>query len=624
MKYSKFHKFLICMLLLLTTVLLVTACGTANPGAEVDTVVDEETQAAIEMSTSIREIASGMEESFNTTTEDTSEFAVTLTMIESAEALIRSALEEVAGELPEIQQEEVEKVLDQLYQAGILEEEAVYSLENLMFTYVYSGGILGGVHLQEPDDSLNTADASTDAASDSMPTAESNDINNTDALQVVVFNGFEDSSYRRDYYESLQQEWTNAGIGVNLDCDVSVADLANLDSYDVIIFSMHGSTYENQPILAINEEVTTDTDLLYSKYLTEDYSVAKVMYLDGTSHYWVLPDFFRNCYGADGLANKVIYSESCCFYGCDCYCSDVDTSFAQAMVDSSAEAVIGYYNSVGADYSRNMMKATLESMFDGATLDAALQNSINTYGTDDGWEEPTEDKYPAYPCYLGNAEAVLTTSVEVEQPTEEEVTPEESVPEVEEETTPEPEAETVPEEPAADEGNTYSVSTTYIEGWSYIEDGTFTVYFTPDSFYTEEGQLMASVGFRDYLYLAGDDVQFLQVGDTLLTGDYLGENILVTDISEDGMDVILNNQYLLYRSALLDVWLICDISGSPITYPSVWEPLPVTDDAQILSYGLLDIDPENPESTFSANPDVSSVLGYISITDEQITQIIFE
>ena len=306
MKCHKLIKIPICILLVLSFLILATACSTTGPESDIKTDVDAETLAAIEKSTSIREIAASMEESFNTPTEDTSEFAITLTMIESAEALIRSALEKVADELPEIQQEEVKAILDQLYQAGILEEEAVYSLENFMFTYVYSGGILGGVHLQETDDSLNTA--SSDISNAPVQSAETN--TNSAAPQVVVFNGFEDTAYRRDFYTSLQQEWASAGIQVNLDCDVTVSDLANLNPYDGVIFSMHGSTYNNQPILAINEEATADTDLLYSKYLTEDYSIAKVMYLDGSSHYWILPDFFRNCYGYDGLSDKIIYSES--------------------------------------------------------------------------------------------------------------------------------------------------------------------------------------------------------------------------------------------------------------------------------------------------------------------------
>ena len=608
MKCHKLTKLLLCMLLVLSTLLFTTACSTADPASDIKIDVDDETLAAIQKSTSIREMAAGMEESFNTTAEDTSEFTLTLTMIESAEALIRSALEKVEGELPEIQQEEVEAILDQLYEAGILEEEAVYSLENLMFTYVYSGGILGGVHLQETDDSLNTAATNTTAAPMQVTAA-----NNTNALQVVVFNGFEDTAYRRDYYADLQQDWSNAGIDVNLDCEVTVADLANLNPYDVVVFSMHGSTYDNQPILAINEEVTADTDLLYSKYLTEDYTIAKVMYLDGTSHYWVLPDFFRNCYGSNGLSDKIIYSESCCFYGCDCYCSDLDTRLAQTLMDSSADAVIGYYNSVGANYSRDMMKTTLESMFDGATLDAALQDSINTYGSSDGWEDPAEDKYPAFPYYLGDADTVLDRSEEPEQPIEVEPTPEETI-----------EEEPVPEEPVTPDGNSYPIATTYIDGWSYVEDGTATVYFTQDSLYRENDQLMVSVGFRDYLYLSEDDVKFLQPGDTLLAANYLGEDILITDISESGMDLILNNEYLLYRAAQLDVWLLCHVDGSPVTYPSVWEALPVADEAPIMSYGVMDIDPEHPESTFSANPDVSRALGYISIADAQITQIIFE
>lgn len=610
MKYRKFWKFLLCTLLLLSIVCLSTACNTAQPetdaSVELPVELDEETKAAIELRTSIREVAAGMEESFNATTEDTTGFTVTLTMIESAEALIRGALERVTDELPEIQQEEVEAVLQQLYDAGILEEKAVYDLENMMFTYIYNGGILGGVHLQEPDQTRNTASSSS-----SQTTTPALNTNASNSLHVAILNGFEDTAYRRDYYETLQQDWSAAGIQVDLNHDVTISDLTNLAAYDVIVFSMHGSTYQNMPILAIDEPSTTESDLLYAKYLTEDFSIAKVLYLDGTSHYWVLPVFFSNCYGTDGLANKIVYSESCCFYGCDCYCSDVDSSFAQALLDADAEAVVGYYNSVSSDYSRDMMRATLESMFDGTTLDIALQNSIRTYGADDAWTEPLEDKYPAYPCVLGNADAVLTASTAMESP--DSSAPEQDVPD-----------ETQPaEESSVVSGTAYPVDTTYIDGWPYVADGSTAVFFRPDSFYTESGQRTANVGFGDYLYLYDAEVSALQIGDTLQTADYLGKDIPVTSITPSGTDLTIHAEYQLSDLGF-GVWLLCDASGGPISYPAVWQCLPITDTAMISSYSILDLDPAHPESIFSENPDVSSLLGYISISNAQITQIIFE
>jgi len=344
-----------------------------------------------------------------------------MTRDEAIEYWLRKALSFVEDKVPEEQRQQIQDALDQLYAAGYLMEQALYDTENLLFTFIQDSGILGGVHLKEQSRVLNNAPTGNRYEQDLIqPSLVPN------GMQVLVLNGFEDMPYRTDYYQALYEDWTAQGIGITLDNEVTVADLAALDPYDAIVFSMHGSTYLDQPILALDEVPTLESDIAYSQYLYQDNSVAKVMYVDGTCGYWVLPSFFSNQYAADGLDGKIIFSESCCFFGCNCYTADFDTTLAQAMLDSSAEAVMGYYNSVSADYSRNIMRLTMECMYGGMPAYDAICEAAGIYGENDGWVDPAEDKFLSCPVFTGDKLALM------EQPEQ----PPEQVPEQQPEQTP--------------------------------------------------------------------------------------------------------------------------------------------------------------------------------------------
>ena len=358
-----------------------------------------------------------------------------MTSDEAVDYWIREALAKVENELPEVKQEQISEVLDKLYEAGYLSEEAVYDAENWIFTFIYDSGIPGGVDIGEKSPVINTNGG---AAATPQPINPQSSARREPALrsaatgkqlEVVVLNGFEDIPYRTDYYNGLEDDWTEQGVNVTLDSYVTVADMADLYDYDVIVFSMHGSSYLNQPVLCINEEATYDTDAVYYDYLAYEQSVAKMMYVDGTCGYWLMPSFFTYRYGENGLDGKVIFSESCCFYGCECYTSEPDPTMASAMYNASAEVIMGYCNSVGADYSRNVMKTTLDTMFLGESAYDALSLAISIHGEDDNWEDPSQDKFIAYPTYMGDGETVILLDEEAETPAEEEKPAEEKAPE---------------------------------------------------------------------------------------------------------------------------------------------------------------------------------------------------
>ena len=105
-------------------------------------------------------------------------------------------------------------------------------------------------------------------------------------------------------------------------------------------------------------------------------------YADGTSSYVVYSDFFTHYYGSNGLDKSFVFSESCMFMGED-DALGFDNTFANALISCSAEAVIGFENSVMADYSRELMVYYIEELATGATSSDAFNSARQVYGNHD-------------------------------------------------------------------------------------------------------------------------------------------------------------------------------------------------------------------------------------------------
>lgn len=317
----------------------------------------------------------------------------TLTTLYEDEEFVEAEYEE--------KKEIVEEVLTTLYKQGLIREKAVYDEKHRLYTYQYKDGTLGGVSLQEFAEDLNQPGSGKEV----VPVLSKS---TGEQFKVVVFNAFEDVEFRTKYYETLYSDWEDKGIGMILDNYVTIEDLKTIDQYDAVIFSMHGTMYKGSPILAVNEKVTIKTDKKYYDELKKDQSVAKVYCTDGAFHYWVFPNFFSTNYEEEAFEDKVIYSESCAFFGCDCTATEIDCSYSNVFLELSAECVFGYHNSVGAQYSRDVMKYTLERMFEGVNAKDALSYATECYGKNDKYEDISKDKYLAYPVLKGNMQAVVT------------------------------------------------------------------------------------------------------------------------------------------------------------------------------------------------------------------------
>lgn len=310
----------------------------------------------------------------------------------------------------------LQEQLHEQYEAGNLAEEPEYHEEEQLITYVYKDGSLGGVSLTEMGDQLDGAAAHPKSSfpQENFELAETGDyrtaaltdnnlmsVVDIDALKVAVMDGFEDTEFRRTFYEDLDREWKSTGLQVHTDFDTTLEDMKGLSGYDAIVIAMHGGMYNKHPIMSLDEDVTAATDKKYrSDY--RNHFIARVYCTDKRFHYWILPEFFSNYYDTGDLEDSVIYVQCCSFFGCDCTSTSADTSMADTLRNAGASVVIGYHNKVLSTYGRNMMKLTLEGMFEGSTAENAVENAKATYGQNDNREDWTTDKYYAYPVVYGD------------------------------------------------------------------------------------------------------------------------------------------------------------------------------------------------------------------------------
>ncbi len=330
----------------------------------------------------------------------------------------------------------VEEMLNKMADNGEIKGNSIfYNEENMQYYFEYASSTPGVIMLKDFDEKYNSPEnASGDTfvlSSDSdgsainadedialEPISESealkmiaegaevngadteskigNHVGTSNGKKALVLNGFENSDFRRDYYENLKSDWDSKGLNTTLDIDVTVDDMKSFGSYDVNIISMHGSDIQISSstfyyVIVLNQTVTSATDARYDYEINTRGSVIKA-YSGGSPVYLIRDIFFTDSYSSTALNGKLIFSETCEFYGADTRSTTPDYGFANAIYGRGAGAVIGYHNSVLAVYSRDVMKYVVDQCYAGTDVTTALNNAKSRYGSTDGQSE-----MPAYP-----------------------------------------------------------------------------------------------------------------------------------------------------------------------------------------------------------------------------------
>ncbi|MDO4181996.1 MAG: VWA domain-containing protein [Coriobacteriia bacterium] len=310
-----------------------------------------------------------------------------------------------------------QEALDEAFGAGLIAGKAEYNEDVQMFSFTYADGTLGGIDLSErtEDEDMPFNDLSSSGAQMladvvsgfSQPTLPAS-YHEGDATALVLL-AFEDS--RRPIYNSLEQRWDSIGLNTDVNTDVTVEDLQNIGAYDVVLFSMHGTTYssQNTPVMCLREECTSEKDSKYQTYLRNE-SIARVWSGNWfVYNYFVLPKFFENL-GSGALKDTVVFSETCDFLGRAKF-SAPDKSFPNAFLKVGAAAVCGFYESVSARYSLCISVNMVEDMLEGQSIQVALVGEQTSYGAEDPWfkDDPSNlYDYPAKAFCYGNTSAKLS------------------------------------------------------------------------------------------------------------------------------------------------------------------------------------------------------------------------
>jgi hypothetical protein len=319
--------------------------------------------------------------------------------------------------------------ISELVSQNLIEDDSVYyDEENGIITFIYSAGILGSVIINDWDDFTN-GQSDEDVIVSSInyqPTGIQNlslnsaDSSVGDAIILWSFNqSWDDEDYRKPFYETTKSEWDSLGLNTTVDWDVTVNDYKHLPGYEVIVFSGHGAytTFTQStgflqwesltaPALVLTEKASEAKDKEYSTDLKK-FRIGKTTVTGGVTLYMVFPGLFNYYYSNGELDGSFVFAENCEFRGKN---NNVNDAMAAAITNTSAEAVIGFHNSVMADYSRNLMKQYVEGLIDGKTVTESFNYAKGTYGDNDYFDGRTSYGPTAYPLMRGDGNAKLVNT----------------------------------------------------------------------------------------------------------------------------------------------------------------------------------------------------------------------
>ena len=310
----------------------------------------------------------------------------------------------------------VGNMLDKLSNDGIVKKGSVdYDKSHMQFEFYYGDKIPGFIYLGERDAIVNgycpvdPNGVSVDTAPHSV-SYPSGGSGTRSVSSAIILNAFGSDDSRGDFYDEMTDRWAEQGISTTIDSTVTVEDLRSLGDDDMVVLATYGSLYQDQPVLFLNEVATESTDRKYSDDLANGYIAKSYCGDDGLAYYWVFPEFFTAHYDDDTLEGTVFYSESSLFFGCDCCSGGIDRSFSDALIELNVGAVIGYHNSVDAQYSRDVMNSTVLGLSDGMTPSQALRAATDEFGESDGFEDLDCGKREAYPVLVmgtGDADEIV-------------------------------------------------------------------------------------------------------------------------------------------------------------------------------------------------------------------------
>lgn len=265
--------------------------------------------------------------------------------------------------------------------------------ESLSFTF--SSGVLGGFILEYDPNSLSLGGASPDshldAASDTAGLTlyevdEDNIVGNNKALILTTFDASATSFV--DYYVEAYNKLDTAAMydfAPNIIYNATVANYqTELGNYGMIFIDSHGTIYNGDPIICLNEKVTADNIFQYSLDLLSGRLVTLGSIAEGTATYAITPSFITYYYGGGGLDNSLVNISICKGYK--------NSKLVDAFINAGAGTVTGYTDTVLVSYDKSIIGSYLDNLMAGKTAKEAQDAAIAVCGADDGDATPAAFK----------------------------------------------------------------------------------------------------------------------------------------------------------------------------------------------------------------------------------------
>ena len=475
--------------------------------------------------------------------------------------------------------EKMDSVLDELQDDGQISD--IWFDENeKIYGFTYKSGVLGCIALKEHDGKTLLGGYTHSQIIEDAPLSNVNAKTGFDSLtsggKVKIQFCFSLQDEYKVFFDDVNENWPEDLSKYYKDYDFTLEKLKNLKNRDVYIMAFHGYDYAGESTMVVDAD---GGKLKYWKDLLR-HDVVR-FYGDGgrkgKGSYVILPSFFEHNYSKNSMKGSVVIAETCMFYGCDCEGDDIDTTFADMFVDYlGADAVIGFRNSVNADYAANITGYVIADMLNkGSTMETALSRATEEYGENDGDENSSRDKYKAYPILTGNknkkfidgaddkseaenteAAAKDTTEATVSDTTETDTT------EVTESTT----VATTEQSSTKQENYTSDNSTDY-SGKDYAEkvygDLIYAYLVKRDNGLGDDGRFE---GDRTFDYPYGEDTSG-RYNIFLMDGGFSDAGYTITDIDGDGIYEMIFAK--LGSSTVYDVFTLVD--GKPKMVLDSWE-----------------------------------------------------
>lgn len=338
--------------------------------------------------------------------------------IDTVDARIQSELFE-SGSYDEMSLKERKKkassILKDLEKEGlIVEDSIIYDAESYCYSFIYKSGVHGAVIFQNWETVTDeTEDSNAPNGVSLVTTAVTNSSELTldlgDAIILWSFDqAWDRESFRKPFYEDVEERWDSVGLETTVVWDTTVEDYKNLSGYKVILFSGHGAymTYSYNgnnktcSSLLLHQESSVSQNREYSADLSQ-FRVGLCSVYGGTM-YAILPAFFDYYYDWGDLDGSFVFAENCEFRGTG---GRENAEMPNALRSASAEAVVGFHNSVMATYSRDLGTYFVDCLIEGMSAGDAYDAALEKHGEDDS--DSRSDGDPAYPLFAGERESYL-------------------------------------------------------------------------------------------------------------------------------------------------------------------------------------------------------------------------